>query len=198
MSDHVDEVAENVLFQSLALLKTPALAELDTRQEQAYVLMRLGFVAHQDRRNYLEKSLRYYTALGDLEGIVDGCYQAFWLIDWLEDIENLLTKYLEQLHQSGDTERIVRALLVLGYKARNDGNYDRSFQRYDQAYAEAHIGGNPMGMANARLYAGHLCQFLGEFDDALHCAEEGLEICRQTGYQNLSVVFFTSNPTVLN
>jgi DNA-binding SARP family transcriptional activator/predicted ATPase len=192
-TDYVNENLERLLLQSLALLETPALTEVDTRREEAFIRMQLGMVANVSRREHLERSLRLYAALGDDVGIMDVFYKTFTDLDTVGDIQEILTRNLLQLRKSGDPERIVRSLIVLGRTVSKDGNYHKALQIYEDAYAVARTGGHPMGMANARRYAAFYHWFLGEFDHALRCMKEGLDLCHRTGNRYRAGLFYVES-----
>ena len=191
----VDENYERLLYQSLALLKTPALNKDDTRREEAFIRMKLGFFAQQDSDKQMEESYKLYKSSGDLMGIADVFLKTDWYPEPLGEFRKFLLDNLTQIRQTGDPERISRSMLALGLLARREGNYVEAVQRYEEAYREARMSGHQMGMINARWLLIYLYWFLGEFDRAKKCQEEGLELAHQTGNIYL-VYYFLANTAV--
>jgi DNA-binding SARP family transcriptional activator/predicted ATPase len=192
---YVDENYERLLHHSLALLKTPALAQEDTRREEAFIRMQLGIFAQQDLDKHIGESYKLYKSLGDLMCIADLFLRTDWYPESLGELRNLFTENLTQIRQTGDPERITRSLLALGLLARSEGNYDEALQRHEEAYRVARMNKHPMGMVLARWLLIYLYWFLGEFDQAKNCQEEALELCQRTGNRYL-VYYFLANTAV--
>jgi tetratricopeptide (TPR) repeat protein len=168
------------------LLKIPALANVDTRAEEAFISFLLGLVSISDRKKYFEKSLSLYAELHDQVDIIDMLFLRAWILFSLADIRELLTQNLAQIRQSRDPERIMRSLIALAWLDRADGKYREAFQKYNEAYEASCLSRNALGMALALSRSAWLYNFLGEFDRAYRCYAECLKLCQPAGSQQFT------------
>jgi tetratricopeptide (TPR) repeat protein len=185
-----DEHLEHLLRHGLALLAHPALAEQDTRAEEAFIRRQLGRILRwpasrdqvEEGRRHLETSLRLCRTLDDDVGAADALYElSFYASGPPERAREFLRESLALQQPTGDPRRMARTLVELGNVSRPLLAYDEAKEMFEQAYITSQAAGQLHGMVDARSSAIFLAWFLGEFDRALNYAEEAAALSSQTG-----------------
>jgi len=191
-----EEHQAELLRQGLTLLAHPALAEHDTRAEDAFIRQQLGHImrgaASREQvaqgRGHLEASLRLYRGLGDDVGAADVLYELG--IDARhnrapERARRLLSESLMLLRRTGEPLRMARSLVELGRAYRDLLAFDQAREEFEQAYSVSQAAGQLLGMENARRRAATQSWFLGEFDAALRYLEDALALAHRADSQRL-------------
>ena len=181
------EVRERLVYESLALLDSPPLADQDTRSERAHVWAQLAYTQYgkdlEAARELFVQSRDLYQVLGDRGGsayALLGLGRVARNLQDYEEAEEALTQSLTLRQATGDHVGAAQALSLLGEMALYQGKFGKSerLRRQSLAINRSASGLNDLGFTL-------ICS--GRFVEAEKFVAESAVLCRDLG---LGVVAF--------
>jgi tetratricopeptide (TPR) repeat protein len=145
------ETAREALEKSLDLLDRSEFADVDTRSEKAFALLRLGFVFDTD------------TSLDS------------------EQAPTLYRRSRALYDELGDQHGLALALVALGRSAARRGAYGEAGQLLKEGQALRQALGDKRGIAFSLDWLGIVASHLGQFEESERLLREGIAISREIG-----------------
>jgi tetratricopeptide (TPR) repeat protein len=180
--------AQDLWQQSLAILDTPALQDLDTRPERASALDRLGWsMRHRGQREdkrLLEQSLEIYRAIGDRSGTAGALLDLGWVLAGLgepREAQRLLQESVAIYHELGDRRTSGWAYLFWGFSAIGLGQVAEAERLAQASIADFEESGDPFSVRTVYHLLNGLLREDGRFAEAHALAEENLTFFRDIG-----------------
>jgi predicted ATPase/predicted Ser/Thr protein kinase len=182
--------AAQLLEQSLALLDSADLAQLDTRRERAFALIestQLIQDADRERAQALgEQSLSLYREIGDRWGAalaLDVLGRIVRALGAHAKAQQLIEESLAIRRELGDQRGIADSLLHLGHTVMDQGQLQEAERLVREGLELQRKAGDRARLAEGLSAWGIVLMFLGQFVEARPLFEESLSISEELGYR---------------
>jgi predicted ATPase/DNA-binding SARP family transcriptional activator len=187
------EIAGQLLQQSLALLERSELADQDIRQEKAFVLERMGALAHdsdlEKARRLYEQCLELFQELGDQWGTANTLRRLGSVARGsgvYDKAKQLVEDSLAIRRVLGDQEGIIDSLGGLEGIARKQGQLEEAERLVREIIAIHQITGGQKAIADDLRDLGVVLVFAGKFSEAHSLMEASLAIYSDLGQNELA------------
>lgn len=178
--------AENYLQKSQMLWESNALAQTDTRRDEAFLFyikaITIRLENSQASVKLGQKSLQLARASGDQWQEARTLRQLGFVYESRSNYEmaqESFGKALVLFRLLGDQFSLSRLLLDIGFLARSMSDYQRSEALFKESLALARSQENNWAIADALTSLSYLQQFLGNFESGVHYLRQAIALHQQ-------------------
>jgi len=176
---------EQLVRQSLAILDSLHIANVETRSGKAFAFLQMGYFANRhEAKEFRTQSLNYYRSVNDEWGSATALYLLGQAVQMLGDYIKAESYFQESLiiqQKLGNRRGIALALRSLGYVALDQGQEELAEQLVRKSLAIIQQSENRAEIAYTLHSLAVVLTRLGKFNDSLLTIEQSIDLYEDQG-----------------
>jgi DNA-binding SARP family transcriptional activator/predicted ATPase/tetratricopeptide (TPR) repeat protein len=182
------EWAQQALRQSQTIVERPDLADLDTRQERAFLLQQMARMvslsSYQESERLLEQSLALHRAVDDRWAMANVLVELSWNAERrgsYSEARALCEESLAMFRALGDQRGIARSLWILGVFSWSQGHFEDGERLAHESFAICQEIGDRDAVAGGLNHLGQALLQRGQFAEGHQLLAESMATYRDLG-----------------
>lgn len=180
-----NEQGEQLVRQSLVILDSLNVADVETRPGKAFAFLQMGYFANRhEAKEFRTQSLNYYRSVNDEWGASIALYLLGQAVQMLGDYIKAESYFQESLiiqQKLGNRRGIALALRSLGYVALDQGQEELAEQLVRKSLAIIQESENRAEIAYTLHSLAVVLTRLGKFSDSLLIIEQSIDLYEDQG-----------------